>query len=176
MVLTGGGVINRRDFLRASSGLMLAVGAAGGMARAGASILPVDPFFGRSFADLDGQTVELSTLIGRPVLANFWASWCPPCVREMPDLDALHRDHPGVAFLGLAIDTRANVERFMKKVSVSYPVLLTGTQGIGLMRELGNRAGGLPFTVLFDARGRRSGVILGEVDPADIRQRLAGMA
>ncbi len=148
---------------------MLAVYGAG----AGASLLPVDPFFGRSFQDLDGETFQLASLVGRPVLANFWASWCPPCVREMPDLDALHREHPEVAFLGLAVDTRANVERFIKKVPVSYPVLLTSTQGIPLMRELGNKSGGLPFTALFDARGRAAGVVLGEVDPADIRRRLA---
>ncbi|MER1968739.1 TlpA disulfide reductase family protein [Castellaniella sp. GW247-6E4] len=141
--------------------------------RAAASLLPADPFFGRSFQDLNGEDFPLSTLVGRPVLANFWASWCPPCVREMPDLDALHREHPGVAFVGLAVDTRANVERFVQKVPVSYPVLLTGTQGIPLMRELGNKGGGLPFTALFDARGRSAGVILGEVDPADIRRRIA---
>jgi len=166
-------VIGRREFIQRAGGLVLGLGAAVAGVPAAGSVLPVDPFFGRSFQDLDGETFELSTLVGRPVLANFWASWCPPCVREMPDLDALHRQHPEVAFLGLAIDTRANVERFMEKVRVSYPVLLTGTQGIPLMRELGNKGGGLPFTALFDARGRSAGVILGEVDPADIRRRIA---
>lgn len=168
------GVIGRREFLHRAGGLVLGLGAAAaGVRAAAASVLPVDPFFGRSFQGMDGEAFELSSLVGRPVLANFWASWCPPCVREMPDLDALHRDHPDVAFLGLAIDTRANVERFMQKVQVSYPILLTGTQGIPLMRELGNQGGGLPFTALFDARGRPAGVVLGEVDPADIRRRLS---
>uniref|UniRef100_UPI00333FC5C6 TlpA family protein disulfide reductase n=1 Tax=Castellaniella defragrans TaxID=75697 RepID=UPI00333FC5C6 len=162
----------RREFLQRAGGLVLGAGLAGLGAPSAASVLPVDPFFGRSFEGLDGQTFELSSLIGRPVLANFWASWCAPCVREMPDLDALHHAHPDVAFLGLAIDTRTNVERFVQKVSVSYPVLLTGTQGIPLMRDLGNKGGGLPFTALFDAQGRSAGVILGEVDPADIRRRL----
>lgn len=154
---------------------MLGVGMAAVGTGACASVLPVDPFFGRSFQSLDGQDFQLSTLVGRPVLANFWASWCPPCVREMPDLDALHHEHPEVAFLGLAVDTRANVKRFIEKVPVSYPVLLTSTQGIPLMRELGNQSGGLPFTVIFDANGRVAGVVLGEVDPADIRRRLAAL-
>jgi thiol-disulfide isomerase/thioredoxin len=165
--------MNRRDFLGHAGRLALSMGAAGsGLSAAHAALLPPDPFFGRTFAGLDGEDVALSTYAGRPVLANFWASWCQPCVREMPDLDAMHHDYPGVAFLGLAIDTRVNVERFIQKVRVSYPLLLTGTQGIALMRSLGNKAGGLPFTVLFDSKGRIAHRVLGEVKPELLRAEI----
>lgn len=165
--------MNRRDFLGRAGRFALGVGVSGmGLSAAHAALLPPDPFFGYTFANLQGEDVALSTYAGRPVLANFWASWCPPCVREMPDLDAMHHDYPDVSFLGLAVDTRVNVERFVKKVQVSYPVLLTGTQGISLMRDLGNKGGGLPFTVLFDRSGRIAHVVLGEVKPDALRMRL----
>lgn len=164
-------MISRRDFVRAVGALALGGAAPSAMA----SLLPASPFFGREFPDVQGRDFQLSSLLGKPVLANFWASWCPPCVREMPDLDALSQQHPDVAFVGLAIDTRSNVERFLQKVSVSYPILLTGTQGIPLMRDLGNKGGGLPFTVFFDRNGRSAEIVLGEIDVGDVRKRLAGL-
>lgn len=151
---------------------LAALGVAAGARGAGASILPADPVFGRSFADLQGHDQALSAYVGRPVLMNFWASWCAPCVREMPLLETLHQRHPGLSVLGLAIDTRVNVERFLQKVPVTYPLLLTGTQGIPLMRELGNKGGGLPFTLLFDRNGRVADSVMGELEPEDIQARL----
>jgi thiol-disulfide isomerase/thioredoxin len=163
--------MDKRKFLRTAC--LAALGLAGGARGAAASLLPPDPVFGRSFADLQGREQALSAYVGRPVLMNFWASWCAPCVREMPLLETLHQRHPDLALLGLAIDTRANVERFLEKIPVSYPVLLTGTQGIPLMRELGNKSGGLPFTLLFDRRGRVADSIMGELKPDDIQARLS---
>ncbi len=163
--------MDRRKFLRTTS--LAALGVAVGARGAGASILPANPVFGRSFADLQGRDQALSAYVGRPVLMNFWASWCAPCVREMPLLETLHQRHPGLSVLGLAIDTRANVERFLQKVHVTYPLLLTGTQGIPLMRELGNKGGGLPFTLLFDRQGRVADSAMGELRPDDIQARLA---
>lgn len=162
--------MDRRKFLRTAS--LAALGVAAGARGAGASILPADPVFGRSFADLQGHDQALSAYVGRPVLMNFWASWCAPCVREMPLLETLHQRHPGLSVLGLAIDTRVNVERFLQKVPVTYPLLLTGTQGIPLMRELGNKGGGLPFTLLFDRNGRVADSVMGELEPEDIQARL----
>jgi thiol-disulfide isomerase/thioredoxin len=163
--------MDRRKFLRTAS--LSALGLAAVARGAGASILPADPVFGRSFANLQGHDQALSAYVGRPVLMNFWASWCAPCVREMPLLETLHQSHPELAVLGLAIDTQANVERFLKKVQVSYPLLLTGTQGIPLMRELGNKGGGLPFTLLFSRQGRVADSVMGELKHDDIQTRLA---
>ena len=155
------------------SAALTGLGAVAGPRAVLASILPADAVFGRSFPDLQGQDQALSAYVGRPVLMNFWASWCGPCVREMPLLETLHQSHPGLAVLGLAIDTQANVQRFLQKIPVSYPLLLTGTQGIPLMRELGNKTGVLPFTLLFDRDGRLAHSSLGELKPDDIQTRLA---
>ncbi|CAM5783082.1 TlpA family protein disulfide reductase [Castellaniella caeni] len=160
--------MDRRTFLRGAVCCGLTVGAG----RAGASLLPASPVFGRAFDALDGASQPLAQYLGRPILMNFWASWCAPCVREMPLLESVHHQHPGLLVLGLAVDTRANVVRFLDKIKVSYPLLLTGTQGIPLMRELGNKGGGLPFTVLFDRQGHAASFVIGELKEADLQQRL----
>ena len=113
--------MHRRSFLRAVS--FSALGIAAGAGGAAASVLPAHAVFGRSFTDLQGHEQPLSSYAGRPVLMNFWASWCAPCVREMPLLETLHQSHPDLAVLGLAIDTRANIDRFLQKIQVSYPLL-----------------------------------------------------
>lgn len=137
-----------------------------------AALRPANPVFGRSFDDLQGQSQPLSQFMGKPILLNFWASWCAPCVREMPLLDTLHHEHPDMVLLGLAVDTKKNVLRFLDKTPVSYPILLTGTKGIPLMRELGNKGGGLPFSVLFNRDGKAVDQSLGELHESDIRKRL----
>src|SRR5690606_2201538 len=113
--------------------------------------------------------------LGKPVVLNFWATWCPPCVKEMPDLDALHQKHSGVHFVGLAVDTAGNVEKFTQKVKVGYPLLVAGHGGIQLMRELGNKSGGLPFTVIFDAAGREVRHFLGQIKPDELDAQLTQM-
>jgi len=125
----------------------------------------IEAFFNADLPDLDGIDQAMAQWRGRPLVINFWATWCPPCVKEMPDLNRLAQQHPGAQFLGLAIDTAANVKEFVKKIPVSYPIYIAGHGGIGMVRALGNPAGGLPFTVLVRAQGDLGPVILGPVDP-----------
>ena len=128
--------------------------------------------YAASLPDLTGQPVALSQLKGRPVVANFWATWCAPCVEEMPHLDALSKSLPNIQFVGIGIDTAANITQFVSKIPVSYPLYVAGHSGIALVRELGNAAGGLPFTVLLDAEGRIFDTILGQVSPEDLQKRI----
>lgn len=156
--------MDRREFMRATAALA-SVGAVSLSTGVEASLLPANPVFGRTFTNLRDQTVAMSDYRGQPILMNFWASWCAPCVREMPFLESLHHDHPDLVVLGMAVDTKANVQRFLQKLHISYPILLTGTDGIGLMRDLGNKMGGLPFTVLFGTQGRIRDTLMGELKP-----------
>ncbi len=129
--------------------------------------------YSASLPDLSGNPVALSQLKGRPLVANFWATWCAPCVEEMPHLDALSKSLPNIQFVGIGIDTAANISKFVAKVPVSYPLYVAGHSGIALVRELGNAAGGLPFTVLLDAEGHIFDTILGQVSPEDLQRRIA---
>ena len=106
--------------------------------------------------DLEGRPVDLTTYRGRPLLINVWASWCGPCVEEMPALQAFATAQPadGVQVLGLAIDTPDGVRDFLARVPVSYPVVLEQPAADDASVKLGNTQGLLPYTVLVDAQGR----------------------
>ncbi len=106
---------------------------------------------------LDGATVELpAAYAGRPVLVNLWASWCGPCIEEMPELDrfAAAQGANGTQVVGIALDDPAAVEAFLKRVPVRYPILLdeAGPRDAGV--QLGNPKGVLPYTALISADGR----------------------
>lgn len=167
--------MKRRDFLMTTA-LVAGLGASGVSVPVLASTLPPHPFYGHDFPDTTGKQIKLTDYLGRPLVLNFWATWCPPCVKEMPDLQELHEKYPTIHMVGLAVDTTVNVLKFGDKVSVSYPLLVAGHGGIGLMRDLGNKKGGLPFTVVFDAQGRLAHSILGQVDPTELDALMAAMS
>lgn len=164
--------MNRRRFLQYA-----AVGAASyGLSRpAWSSLLPPDAFFSQSFPDLLGHEHPLSRYQGSPLIVNFWATWCKPCIEEMPDLQALHERYPDMPMLGLAVDRAQNVEGFLRKIPVSYDILLAASNGVPVMRALGNRSGGLPFTVAFNAKGRVSERMLGQINPRKLDDVIHGL-
>ena len=121
-------------------------------------------FWARSFAGLDGQAVAVAPWRGRPLLLNFWATWCPPCVKELPEINQFYKEARGRGWqvLALAVDQAEPVKAFLQKTPLDMPVALAGPEGLALVRDLGNPAGGLPFSVIFDETGeiswRRLGV------------------
>ncbi len=167
--------LRRTVLLAGLAGVGLSAAGVSAAGLAGVSSGAVDTLFSRSFTDLDGREQSLAALRGEPLLLNFWASWCAPCVKEMPDLDVLHQRYPQVHVVGLAVDTVANVRRFGEKVQVSYPLLIAGHGGIALMKQLGNPRGGLPFTLLFGANGRIDRHWLGQIDPQTLETVLAAL-
>lgn len=163
--------MNRRDLLRAGLATATAIGGAPFVRLAHAA--PAS-FYQLEFPSPDGTSMAVSDFLGKPMVLNFWATWCPPCVKEMPDLDYLQDKHPGVTIVGLAVDTAKNVTKFSEKVPVSYPILVAGHGGIALMKEMGNPRGGLPFTILFDAAGQPVQHFLGQIERDDLDAVLTG--
>ncbi len=121
---------------------------------------PAAPLFEFVAADAAGKPVSLASLRGTPLLVNFWARWCGPCRKEIPDLVTIDTNYrgQGLVILGLAVeDTQygAAVRDFAAAYEVDYRVLLTGTgPGVELMQALGNDKSGLPFTVIIDRQGK----------------------
>ena len=118
----------------------------------------------------DGKKLALSSFKGKPLLINFWATWCPPCVEELPLIDAFYQANlkNGWQVLGLAIDQPATVNTFLGKMPITFPVALAGSAGIELSKSLGNLSGGLPFTVVLNAGGKVAQRKIGRVKPEDL--------
>jgi thiol-disulfide isomerase/thioredoxin len=118
-----------------------------------------------------GGRLSLNAYRGRPLLLNFWATWCPPCVAELPLLDRFHREQTagGWQVVGLAVDNLAPVVGFLAKRPVGFAVGLAGIDGIELARTLGNQGGGLPFTAVFDRAGQLVQRKLGVIAPSDLQ-------
>ncbi|KMY85639.1 Cytochrome c-type biogeneis protein ResA [Candidatus Paraburkholderia calva] len=116
----------------------------------------------------------LASFKGKLVVVNFWASWCGPCVKEMPALSAMQHEYQkkGITFIGLGVDSEKNVNAFLQKVHVDYPVYIAGFGGADLACNFGNNAGGLPFTVVIDEKGTVRSTKLGEVDEAELKKTL----
>ncbi|GIX23086.1 MAG: thioredoxin [Caldimonas sp.] len=120
--------------------------------------------FSQTFDSPEGSPLALRQFAGRPLVVNFWATWCPPCVREMPELDRFYRGHraQGWQVLGVAIDQPQAVREFLLKVPVSFPIAIAGFAGTELAKALGNTSGALPFTVALNASGEITHRKLGE--------------
>ncbi|MHB8950577.1 MAG: TlpA disulfide reductase family protein [Rhodoferax sp.] len=123
------------------------------------------------FPGLDGGVFRMASMQGRPVLLNFWATWCPPCVEELPLLSSFYRENSakGWQVLGLAVDQMEPVKRFLARSPVTFPVALAGLPGVELGKSLGNVSGGLPFTVVLGSDGRVAHRKIGKVSPDDLR-------
>ena len=122
----------------------------------------------------NGDAMPLKAFQGRPLVLNFWATWCPPCVAEMPLLDAFFRQNQanGWQVLGLAIDQPSQVRRFLTQTPVSYPIGLAGLNGPELARQLGNESGALPFTLVLNAQGQVLQSKLGQLSEKEMKKWL----
>lgn len=105
--------------------------------------------------DIDANTIRAEDFLGQFVLYNFWATWCAPCLEEMPMLQEFHTQYStkGFQVVGIAIDELDNVRRFANDLNISYPLLVGSSETMRLNREFGNLSGALPYSVLVDKAG-----------------------
>ena len=163
-------------------GLMMAVAGTAAMAGAGVAwwrLQPGDTAPGAEQAlwsmqfDTPGgqQPLVMRALAGKPLVLNFWATWCPPCVEELPLLNRFYAEQQskGWQVVGLAIDQPSAVRKFLEKLPLAFPVGLAGLEGSDLGRSLGNLTGGLPFTVVFGADGRVLHRKMGQISADDLK-------
>ncbi|MDO9106547.1 MAG: TlpA disulfide reductase family protein [Methylovulum sp.] len=108
-----------------------------------------------SLPDLSGKQRSAAEWQGQIRVINFWATWCPPCRKEIPGLVALQREYAaqGVVVIGIAIDDQQAVADYLNETKINYPILMGANEGIALARELGNRVDAVPYTLIVDRQG-----------------------
>lgn len=130
----------------------------------------------QTLPDAGGAPQALSQWKGKTLVLNFWAPWCAPCVEEMPELSQLQQEAgKDLQVIGIGIDSPSNIAEFTKKFDIAYPVYVAGLQGTELSRQFGNKAGGLPYTVLIGADGQIKKTYLGRLKFAQLRADLAAL-
>jgi thiol-disulfide isomerase/thioredoxin len=123
-----------------------------------------------TFNDLDGKPVSLAQYHGKLLLVNFWATWCAPCLKEMPLLINAQKQYGarGLQIIGPAMDEAKDVKELAAKLGVNYPVMADFASADAAMSTLGNKQGALPFSVLIDAKGMIVKTVLGGLHEDDL--------
>jgi len=106
--------------------------------------------------DLQGKPHNIKEWQGKILVINFWATWCPPCRKEIPEFIALQNQYgdKGLQFIGVAIEDTQPVAEFAKKIGINYPILIAEAIGIMLAGQLGNSSGAVPFTIVVNQQNK----------------------
>jgi thiol-disulfide isomerase/thioredoxin len=106
--------------------------------------------------DLSGQTQRIDQWKGKVLIVNFWATWCPPCREEIPAFIRTQEKlgSKGLQIVGIAVDQLDKVKPYAADMRINYPVLVGDLEAIDLARQVGNRLGGLPYTIILDRNGK----------------------
>lgn len=170
------GPSSRRAWLAAGVGVAVAAAAAGLVLRRqqqqARALTEVErALWQHQFEQIDGQLLALESFKGQALILNFWATWCPPCVEELPLLNAFFQENnaKGWQVVGLAVDQANPVKRFLQHSPLSFPVALAGFSGVELSRSLGNLSGGLPYTVVFGRAGEVQHRKMGRLNASDLQ-------
>lgn len=128
--------------------------------------LSPEALYSANFPDSNGNMQAIEQWRGKILVVNFWATWCPPCREEMPELSRLHERYQdqGVVVLGIATDDVAKIQQFTKETQVSYPLFAGDMEAMNLGNALGNNRGVLPYTVVIDRDGSVIKTFFGQVN------------
>lgn len=108
-----------------------------------------------SLPDLSSKQHSIKEWQGKVLVLNFWATWCPPCLKEMPEFEALQNEYSekGLQVIGIALDEAEPVKEFIASQKITYPILLGEDQGTKIAHDLGNIVNTVPFTVVVNKTG-----------------------
>ena len=109
-----------------------------------------------SLNDVSGKQHNIIEWQGKIRIINFWATWCSPCIKEIPEFVSLQEQYAnkGLQFIGIAIDDEVSVKEYLAKTKIKYPILIADLEGIALAHQLGNSVDAVPYTLIVDQQGR----------------------
>lgn len=139
---------------------------------AAAMVSQMRPVF--NLPDLQGKVRSIAEWDGQVVVLNFWATWCPPCKKEMPAFIELQEQYgtQGLQFVGVALDDAVKVENFIETMGVEYPILVGGDDALAVSSQYGNSYGALPYTAVIARDGTITATYRGEVTKKQIESDL----
>lgn len=131
-------------------------------------------FLNSPWKDPQGDAIDTQNWKNKTLVINFWGSWCPPCVEEMPMLAKVSQElsSKNVLFVGIGIDSPSNIREFLKKTPVPYPIVIGGLDGNRWSKQFGNDAGGLPFTAIIRSNGTIIFKKLGKIEEDEIKSSI----
>ena len=134
----------------------------------------IKAFFANSWQTPEGKPANSDDWRGKILVVNFWASWCPPCVEEMPTLDKIAQEYASknVLIVGIGIDSPSNIREFLEKTPVSYPIVIGGLEGSNLAKQMGNSQGALPYTVIVNQNGKAVFTKLGKISEEELKKAI----
>ncbi len=153
--------------------LALAMGALlvqGHRSRESATREAAEKLISLALPDPSGKPQRLDQWQGKVLVINFWATWCKPCLEEMPMLIKIQKKYAsnGIQIVGIALDSAAKVREFSKMLGVDYPLVIGSLETIEVTRKIGNAAGGLPYTVVLNRAGKIVKTRLGGISEAEL--------
>ncbi len=106
--------------------------------------------------DISGQSRSIAEWAGKIQIINFWATWCPPCLKEIPEFIKLQSEYgqQNLQFIGIAIDDKEAVKSYLQTININYPMLIAGDAGITMSQQLGNLVSAVPFTLIVNQQGQ----------------------
>lgn len=136
--------------------------------------LSTKDFFSTQLVDENNHSQNLSQYRGKILVVNFWATWCPTCREEMPDLSAFYKENiqNSVTVLGIAVDKVEKVKAFVTQTPVAYPIFSSEEKAMELSRDLGNDFGWLPYTIIIDRQGKVAKIIYGRINKANLQKEI----
>lgn len=134
----------------------------------------IKAFFANPWQSPDGKSVYSENWRRKVLVVNFWASWCPPCVEEMPALDKIAQEYTSknVLIVGIGIDSPSNIREFLGKTPVSYQIVVGGLGGSNLAKQMGNSQGALPYTIILNQKGKAIYAKLGKISEEELKKAI----